>query len=152
MGTFSPTPKDIERNWYVIDMAKLSPDLTLGRVASLTAHYLRGKHKPTYAPHMDMGDNMVVINIKKLNFKGGNKGEQKQYYRHSGYPGGLKSVSLNRLMETNPVAVFESAVQGMLPKGPLGRQMFKKLKMYAGDEHPHSAQNPQPLDVEKILS
>jgi len=147
MGTFSPTPSDIERNWYEIDAA----GQTLGRLASLTAHYLRGKHKPTYAPHMDMGDNLVVINLEKITFTGGNKGEQKQYYRHSGYPGGLKSISLNKLMEKNPIEVFESAVKGMLPKGPLGRQMFKKLKMYTGSEHPHSAQNPQPLNVTDIL-
>ncbi len=135
MKTYSTKASDIEREWHVIDAS----GKTLGRLASEVARLLRGKHKPIYVPHLDTGDYVIVINADKVRVTG-NKAKQKLYYRHSGYPGGLKSTSLAEMMESHPTRVIEHAVKGMLPKNPLGRAMFKKLKVYAGPNHPHQAQ------------
>lgn len=135
MKTYSTKASDIKREWHVIDAsAKI-----LGRLASEVAQLLRGKYKPIYSPHLDTGDYVIVINAQKVRVTG-KKAKQKLYYRHSGYPGGLKSVSLAKMMEAHPTRVIEHAVRGMLPKGPLGRAMFKKLKVYPGPDHPHQAQ------------
>jgi large subunit ribosomal protein L13 len=135
MKTYSTKASDIKREWHVIDAS----GQTLGRLASEVARLLRGKHKPIYVPHLDTGDYVIVINADKIRVTG-NKVEQKLYYRHSGYPGALKSTSLAEMMKTQPTRVIEHAVRGMLPKNPLGRAMFKKLKVYAGPNHPHQAQ------------
>ena len=135
MKTYSPKAKDIEREWWVIDVA----DKTLGKIATQVANLLMGKHKPIYAPHIDTGDYVVVINAAKVKVTG-KKAEQKIYYRHSGYPGGLKSRRFEELFSKDPVLVIELAVKGMLPHNRLGRSMFKKLKVYPGNEHPHQAQ------------
>jgi len=143
--TYSPKPDDIERSWFVVD----AEGATLGRLASEIALILRGKNKPIFAPHMDVGDHVIVINADKVVVTG-NKEEDKIYFRHSGFPGGLREVSLGQLRSTYPQRIIESAVRGMLPKNRLGRQMFKKLKVYAGPEHPHTAQKPQPLELGKV--
>ena len=135
MKTYSPKAKDIEREWWVIDAA----DKALGRLAAQVANLLMGKHKPIYAPHIDTGDYVVVINAAKVKVTG-KKAEQKIYYRHSGYPGGLKSPSFKEVFSRKPARVVELAVKGMLPSNRLGRTMFKKLKVYPGNEHPHQAQ------------
>jgi large subunit ribosomal protein L13 len=135
MGTYSTKASDIERKWWVIDAS----GRTLGRLASEVASLLKGKHKPVYSPHLDVGDYVIVINAAEVRVTG-NKLTQKFYYRHSGYPGGLKSISLGRMMETHPTRVVEHAVKGMLPHNRLGAAMFKKLKVYPGAEHPHKAQ------------
>lgn len=135
MKTYSTKASDITREWHVIDASAK----TLGRLASEVAQLLRGKYKPIYSPHLDTGDYVIVINAQKVRVTG-KKAKQKLYYHHSGYPGGLKSVSLAKMMETHPTRVIEHAVRGMLPKGPLGRAMFKKLKVYPGPDHPHQAQ------------
>lgn len=142
MKTISAKPETVKRDWYVVDAA----GKTLGRMAAEIAHRLRGKHKPEYTPHVDTGDYIVVINASQVRVTG-NKGRDKLYHRHTGYPGGLKSVSFNQLMEKAPERTIESAVKGMLPRGPLGRAMFRKLKVYAGNEHPHAAQQPQELNI-----
>ena len=142
MKTFSPTPTDINRQWYVVD----AQDQVLGRLASQIAHRLRGKHKPEFAPHMDLGDFIVVVNCDKVKVTG-KKMQDKKYYRHSGWVGGLKTTSLADVMADKPERVLMAAVRGMLPKNRLGRAMLKKLKIYAGAEHPHAAQNPQPLTL-----
>ena len=142
MKTFSPTPKDINRQWYVVD----AQDLVLGRLASQIAHRLRGKHKPEFAPHIDLGDFIVVVNCDKVKVTG-KKMQDKKYYRHSGWVGGLKTTVLSDMMAEKPERVLMAAVRGMLPKNRLGRAMLKKLKIYAGAEHPHAAQNPQPLTL-----
>jgi large subunit ribosomal protein L13 len=142
MKTYSPKPEHIERRWYVIDAG----GHVLGRVASEVATILRGKHKPMYAPHMDTGDHVVVINADKVELTG-NKGEDKYAYRHSGYPGGITGVKYKDLMATRPVAAVEKAVRGMLPKNSLGRQMIKKLHVVPGPEHPHAAQAPVALGL-----
>ena len=142
MKTFSPTPKDINREWYVVDAA----DQVLGRLATQIAHRLRGKHKPEFAPHMDNGDFIVVVNCEKIRVTG-NKLADKMYYRHSGYVGGLKETNLETLLATKPHLVLMHAVKGMLPKNRLGRAMLTKLRIYPGAEHPHEAQAPQPLSV-----
>lgn len=142
MKTISAKPETVKRDWYVVDAA----GKTLGRMAAEIAHRLRGKHKPEYTPHVDTGDYIVVINASQVRVTG-NKGRNKLYHRHTGYPGGLKSVSFNQLMEKAPERTIESAVKGMLPRGPLGRAMFRKLKVYAGNEHPHAAQQPQELNI-----
>ena len=134
----------IDRNWYVVDAS----DKILGRLASEIATRLRGKHKPEYTPHADTGDFIVVVNVEKLAVTG-NKRNDKMYYRHSGYPGGLKSQNLDDMQQKHPARVLEIAIKGMLPKGPLGRQMFRKLKVYAGESHPHAAQ--QPIDITKEI-
>ncbi len=139
MRTFTPKPADIQRQWHVID----ADGAVLGRLATETATLLRGKHKPIYAPHVDTGDHVIVINAEKIATTP-RKLRDKSYHRHSGYPGGLKSENLQTLLGRDPERVIRLAVKGMLPKGPLGRQMLKKLKVYAGPNHPHQAQQPTP--------
>jgi len=140
MKTFSPTPKDISRNWFVVDAS----DKILGRLASAVAVRLRGKHKVEYAPHMDTGDFIVVVNAAKIQTTG-RKLDQKKYYRHSGWIGGLKETCLRDMLAKKPEEVIRKAVRGMLPKNRLGRAMLKKLKVYAGENHPHEAQKPETL-------
>jgi large subunit ribosomal protein L13 len=142
MKTFTATPADIRRDWYLVDAS----GKTLGRLASEIARRLRGKHKPEYTPHMDMGDYIVVINAKEIRVSG-NKAKDKLYYSHSGFPGGIKVTSFEQLVETKPERIIEKAVKGMLPKGPLGRSMFRKLRVYSGAEHNHTAQQPKALDI-----
>ena len=142
MKTYTATPSTIKRDWYVID----ATDQVLGRLATTVAHRLRGKHKPQYTPHMDTGDYIVVVNAEKVRVTG-NKFTDKMYHRHSGYPGGLKSISFDKLQARDPESIIETAVKGMLPKGPLGRDMFRKLKVYAGPEHKHTAQQPIQLEL-----
>ena len=142
MKTFSAKPNDVTRDWFVVDAA----DKTLCRLASEIAHRLRGKHKPEYTPHVDTGDYIVVVNAEKIRVTG-KKTTDKMYHHHTGYPGGLKSMSFEKLIDKAPERVIQSAVKGMLPKNPLGRAMFKKLKVYAGAEHPHTAQQPIELNI-----
>lgn len=142
MKTYVTKPADIERAWYVVD----AEGQTLGRLASGIATVLRGKHKPIYSPSVDCGDFVVVINADKIAVTG-NRMDQKKYYRHSLYIGGLSEITLRDQLQKHPERVVESAVRGMLPKNTLGRKMFKKLKVYAGNEHPHEAQQPQPLEL-----
>jgi large subunit ribosomal protein L13 len=142
MGTFTAKPQTVERGWYVID----ADGRTLGRLATEIARRLRGKHKPEYTPHVDTGDYIIVVNAEKVAVTGA-KREQKTYYRHSGYPGGIKSMTFDKMIERWPTRVIEHAVKGMLPKGPLGRAMYRKLKVYAGPEHKHAAQQPKTLAV-----
>ena len=139
--TYVTKPEDIERNWYVVDAS----GQTLGRLASEVAQIIRGKHKPIYSPSTDVGDYVIVVNAEKIHVTG-RKEEQKMYYRHSGYPSGMKEMTLGRMLEEHPTRVIEHAVKGMLPKTKLGRKMIKKLKVYAGSEHPHQAQRPEPLE------
>lgn len=143
MRTFTPKPADIQRVWYEVD----ADGAVLGRLATEVAQVLRGKHKPIFAPHVDTGDHVVVVNASKLRMTS-DKAEKKMYYRHSGYPGGLSSRSYAELLANNPEDTFRRAVKGMLPKGPLGRAMLRKLKVYAGPTHPHAAQMPKPLPVD----
>ncbi len=145
MRTFSPKDSDITRQWHVIDAS----GVVLGRLASQAAVLLRGKHKPIFAPHVDTGDFVIIINADKVALSG-NKLEQKQAYRHSGYPGGLRSVSYGELMEKHPERVVEKAVRGMLPKNSLGRKTLRKLKVYAGPDHPHQAQQPMPFEITQV--
>jgi large subunit ribosomal protein L13 len=140
--TYSPKSSDIQRAWYVVD----AEGKVLGRVATEVARVLRGKHKPTFAPHLDTGDHVIIINAGKVVLTAG-KAERKEVFRHSGYPGGLKRRSYGDLLARHPEEAVRRSVRGMLPKNRLGRQMIKKLKVYAGPSHPHSAQQPQPLDV-----
>ncbi|MFQ5522446.1 MAG: 50S ribosomal protein L13 [Acidimicrobiia bacterium] len=140
--TYSPKPSDIERQWHVVDAA----NLPLGRLASEVAQILRGKHKPIYSPHIDCGDFVIVVNADKVAVTSG-KSKNKIYYRHSGYPGGIKAETFESLRDRRPEAIVERAVRGMLPKNRLGRKMIKKLKVYAGPDHPHQAQKPQPLEL-----
>ena len=142
MKTFSAKAEQVQRDWYVVDAA----EKTLGRLASEIAHRLRGKHKAEYTPHVDTGDYIVVINAEKIQVTGA-KATDKMYHHHTGYPGGLKSISFEKMIEKTPERVIQSAVKGMLPRNPLGRAMFKKLKVYAGDAHPHTAQQPQTLNI-----
>ena len=145
MRTFSPKPGDVQRTWHVIDAS----DVVLGRLASHAATLLRGKHKPIFAPHVDTGDFVIIVNASKVAMSG-NKREQKMAYRHSGYPGGLKRVPYSELLEKRPDRAVERAVRGMLPKNRIGRQMLKKLKVYAGPEHPHAAQRPTPFEITQV--
>lgn len=142
MKTFSARAENVNHDWFVVDAS----DKTLGRLASEIAHRLRGKHKAEYTPHVDTGDYIVVINAEKVRVSGA-KTTDKIYHHHTGYPGGLKSISFEKLIDKAPERVLQGAVRGMLPRNPLGRAMFKKLKVYAGDEHPHTAQQPQVLNV-----
>ncbi|HET7307736.1 MAG TPA: 50S ribosomal protein L13 [Gammaproteobacteria bacterium] len=142
MTTFSAKPAEVRRDWYVVDAA----GKTLGRLSTEIARRLRGKHKPVYTPHVDTGDYIVVVNAEKVHVTG-NKRADKMYYHHTGYIGHMKSISLEKLLAKAPERVIEEAVRGMLPKNPLGRAMFKKLKVYAGSEHKHTAQQPQPLEI-----
>jgi large subunit ribosomal protein L13 len=143
--TYTPKPGDVQRQWHVID----ATDVVLGRLASQVAVLLRGKHKPTFAPHVDTGDFVVVINADKVALTG-NKLEQKKAYRHSGYPGGLRSQSYVELLEKHPTKAVEKAVRGMLPKNSIARAQITKLKVYAGPEHPHQAQQPQPFEITQV--
>ncbi len=142
MKTISAKSETVQRDWYIID----AEGKTLGRMASEIAHRLRGKHKPEFTPHVDTGDYIVVINAAKVHVTG-RKATDKIYHRHTGYPGGLKSASFEKLIAKSPESPIQKAVKGMLPRGPLGRAMFKKLKVYGGSEHPHAAQQPQELNV-----
>lgn len=142
MKTYSAKAEDVARDWYVVDAA----DMTLGRLASAIAHRLRGKHKAEFTPHVDTGDYIVVVNAEKVKVTGA-KTTDKMYHHHTGYPGGLKSISFEKLIDKAPERVIQGAVKGMLPRNPLGRAMFKKLKVYAGSEHPHAAQQPQALNI-----
>ncbi len=142
MKTFSAKPETVTHNWFVVD----ADGKTLGRLATEIASRLRGKHKPEYTPHVDTGDYIVVVNAEKISVTG-NKRSDKMYYRHSGYPGGLRSKSFEGMIEYSPERVIELAVKGMLPKNPLGRAMYRKLKVYAGNEHPHSSQQPAELQL-----
>jgi large subunit ribosomal protein L13 len=143
--TFSPKDSDITRQWHVIDAS----DVVLGRLASQAAVLLRGKHKPIFAPHVDTGDFVIVINADKIALTG-NKLEQKRAYRHSGYPGGLRAIGYAELMEKHPERAVEKAVRGMLPKNSLGRKTLRKLKVYAGPDHPHQAQQPVPFEITQV--
>ena len=142
MKTISANPETVKRDWYVVDAS----DKTLGRLASEIAHRLRGKHKPEFTPHVDCGDYIVVTNAEKVRVTG-NKAKNKMYYRHTGYIGGIKEISFEKLIDHAPERALQFAVKGMLPRGPLGRAMFKKLKVYAGEQHPHAAQQPQELNI-----
>ncbi|NRA21784.1 MAG: 50S ribosomal protein L13 [Oceanospirillaceae bacterium] len=142
MKTFVAKPAEVKRDWYVID----AEGKTLGRMATEIARRLRGKHKPEFTPHVDTGDYIVVVNAEKIHVTG-NKRKDKIYYRHTGYPGGLKQANFEIMITNFPERVIELAVKGMLPKGPLGRAMYTKLKVYAGAEHPHAAQQPQELKI-----
>ncbi len=145
MRTYSPKPGDVQRQWLVID----ATDVVLGRLATQAATLLRGKHKPVYAPHVDTGDFVIVVNAEKVALTG-NKRETKMAYRHSGFPGGLRGVRYSQLLEKHPEKAVEKAIRGMLPHTTLGRNMLKKLKVYAGPAHPHQAQGPQPFEITQI--
>ncbi|MBC6458561.1 50S ribosomal protein L13 [Actinomadura sp. HBU206391] len=145
MRTYTPKPADVQRQWHVID----ATDVVLGRLASQVAILLRGKHKPIYAPHLDTGDFVIIVNAGKVALSG-NKREQKRAYRHSGYPGGLRSIAYGDLLDKHPERAVEKAIKGMLPKNSLGRKMFGKVKVYAGPEHPHKAQQPVPFEITQI--
>jgi len=142
MKTFSAKPAEVRRDWFVID----ATDKTLGRMATEIARRLRGKHKPEYTPHVDTGDYIVVVNAEKVQVTG-NKPKDKMYHRHTGYPGGLKSMPFEKMIQSHPERLIELTVKGMLPKNPLGRAMLKKLKVFAGPEHNHSAQQPRTLEI-----
>lgn len=142
MKTFVAKPETVKRDWYVVD----AEGKTLGRLATEIARRLRGKHKPEYTPHVDTGDYIVIINAEKVAVTG-NKAQGKMYYSHTGFPGGIKSISFEKLIAKKPEMVIQKAVKGMLPRGPLGRAMFRKLKVYAGTEHNHNAQQPKQLDI-----
>lgn len=143
MKTYSAKPLEVERKWYLID----AEGKTLGRLATLVANILRGKHKPQYTPHIDTGDFVIIVNAEKIQVSG-KKETDKKYYRHTGYPGGLKVTNFQELMTKNPVAAVERAIKGMLPHNTLGQEQFNKLKVYAGSEHPHEAQKPVLYDKE----
>ena len=142
MKTFSAKAHEVRRSWYLVD----ADGKTLGRLASEIASRLRGKHKPEFTPHVDTGDYIVVVNAEKVRVTG-NKAQNKLYHRHSGYIGGIKSTNFEKMIDRHPTRVLESAVRGMLPKNPLGRAMFRKLKVYAGPDHHHTAQQPKPLEL-----
>jgi large subunit ribosomal protein L13 len=145
LRTYSPKPADIQREWLIID----AEDIVLGRLAVTAANLLRGKHKPTFAPHMDMGDFVIIVNAEKVALSG-NKKTTKLAYRHSGYPGGLTATPIGEILEKDARKVIEKAVWGMLPKNRLGRQMLKKLKVYSGPAHPHAAQQAKPFEITQI--
>ena len=145
MRTFSPKPSDVQRQWHLID----ATDVVLGRLAAQTATLLRGKHKPIYAPHVDTGDFVVIVNAGKVALTGA-KRDNKIEYRHSGFPGGLRATSYDELLAKNPRRVVEKAVKGMLPHNTMGRKMLSKLKVYAGPEHPHQAQKPVPFTITQV--
>jgi large subunit ribosomal protein L13 len=142
MKTHTPKAEEIDRQWWVVDAA----DKPLGRLATELARVLRGKHKPIYTPHLDTGDFVVILNAEKVRLTG-NKADQKEYFRHSGYMGGERFIPYKKMLAKHPERIIELAVKGMLPKNALGRDMYRKLKVYAGTEHPHQSQNPQPLEV-----
>ena len=140
--TYTPKKKETAREWFVVD----ATDKVLGRLATEIARILKGKHKPIYSPHLDVGDHVIVINAEKIRVTG-RKAEQKVYYRHTGYPGGIRSTPYSRMLAQHPERILQKAVWGMLPHNTLGRSIFKKLRVYAGDEHRHAAQKPVPLDI-----
>jgi large subunit ribosomal protein L13 len=142
MRTYTPKAEDITRHWWLVD----AEDKPLGRLATEIARVLRGKHKPTFTPHLDVGDHVVVVNAEKIRLTG-RKADQKTYFRHTGYMGHEKHIPFKRVLASHPERIIESAVKGMLPKNALGRSIYKKLKVYAGAEHPHQGQQPEPLDV-----
>lgn len=142
MSTFMAKPEQVERKWYLVDAS----DKTLGRLATKVADILRGKHKPSFTPHIDTGDFVIIINAEKIKLTG-KKWDQKKYYRHSGYPGGIKETTYKDLVKKKPELIIEKAVKGMIPHNKLGRQVIKKLKVYAGSEHPHQAQQPEELEL-----
>ena len=144
MKTFSAKSHEVKRDWFIIDAS----DKVLGRLATEIALRLRGKHKAEYTPHVDTGDYIIVTNAEKVTVTG-RKFKEKMYYNHSGYPGGIKSISFEKLQKKDPARIIERAVKGMLPKNPLGRDMYRKLKVYIGTEHPHAAQQPQPLEIKE---
>ena len=144
MKTFSAKAHEVKRDWFIIDVS----GKILGRVATEIANRLRGKHKAEYTPHVDTGDYIIVTNAEKVAVTG-RKFKEKNYYSHSGFPGGIKSISFDKLQKKDPARIIERAVKGMLPKNPLGREMYRKLKIYVGSEHPHEAQQPQPLDIKE---
>lgn len=144
MKTFSTTPNDIEREWHVVD----AEGQILGRLASQVAAVLRGKHKPYYSPHLDTGDHVVIVNAEKIAVTG-NKMDDKVYQRYTGWPGGVRTATLRERIAKEPEKVLRGAIKGMLPRGPLGRQMLRKLNVYAGPEHPHQAQQPKPMEIEE---
>ncbi|MDF2690637.1 MAG: ribosomal protein [Gammaproteobacteria bacterium] len=143
MKTFSAKNETVKRDWYVVD----ADGVTLGKLAAQVASRLKGKHKPEYTPHVDAGDYIIVLNASKIQVTG-NKAKDKLYYHHTGHPGGIKSISFEKLVQYKPERIIETAVKGMLPNNPLGREMYRKLKVYAGTEHPHAAQQPQKLVIE----
>jgi large subunit ribosomal protein L13 len=142
MSTYMAKNEEVERSWFVVD----AENKTLGRLASKIAQYIRGKHKPTFTPHVDMGDYVIVVNAEKINLTG-NKLDQKKYYKHSNYPGGIKEVTYRELLAKDPEFIIEKAVKGMLPSNKLGRKMIKKLKVYSGANHPHQAQKPEKIEL-----
>ena len=142
MKTFSAKSETVVHDWLLVDAA----DKTLGRIASAIAHRLRGKHKPEFTPHVDTGDYVIVVNAERVRVTG-RKAKDKMYHRHTGYPGGIKSISFEKLIQQAPERALEHAIKGMLPKGPLGRAMYRKLKIYEGDIHPHAAQQPRAVDI-----
>lgn len=144
MSTQAAKKQDVQKTWFVVDLE----NQVLGRAAAKIAHVLRGKHKAIYTPHVDTGDYVIVVNADKVKLTG-NKLADKKYYRHTGYPGGIREITAEKLLETRPEDVIKKAVKGMLPKNPLGRQMFKKLKVYAGGEHPHAAQQPKTMAIQE---
>ena len=144
MKTFSAKTHEVKRDWYVVDAS----EKVLGRLATEIARRLRGKHKAEYTPHVDTGDYIVVTNVEKVAVTG-RKFKEKMYYHHSGFPGGIKEISFDKLQAKNPARILERAVKGMLPKNPLGREMYRKLKIYVGTDHPHAAQQPKQLDIEE---
>ncbi len=144
MKTYSAKPQEVKREWFEID----AEGMVLGRLATKVASVLRGKHKAEYTPHVDTGDYIVITNAEKIKVTG-NKFNDKMYYHHTGHPGGIKSMSFKKLQDKNPVKIIELAVKGMLPKNPLGREMYRKLKVYAGSDHPHTAQQPRKLEIEE---
>jgi large subunit ribosomal protein L13 len=145
MKTYTPKPSEIQRDWYVVD----AEGMILGRLATEVARVLRGKHKPIFAPHVDTGDHVIVVNADKVLMSGNSKAADKRVYRHSGYPGGLKSQSYADLLGRKPAEAVRGTIRGMLPKGPLGRKQLSKLKVYAGPDHPHTAQSPTPLQIKR---
>ena len=145
MKTYTPKASEIQRDWYVVD----AEGIILGRLATEVARVLRGKHKPIFAPHIDTGDHVIIVNAGKVALSGTGKAESKRVYRHSGYPGGIKSDSYAELLHRKPAEAVRRTVKGMLPKGPLGRQQINKLKVYAGPDHPHAAQSPTPLEIKR---
>jgi len=142
MSTYMAKNEEVERSWFVVD----AENKTLGRLASKIAQYIRGKHKPTFTPHVDMGDYVIVVNAEKIHLSG-NKLDQKKYYKHSNYPGGIKEITYRELLVKDPEFIIEKAVKGMLPSNKLARKMIKKLKVYSGENHPHQAQKPEDLEL-----
>ena len=145
MKTYTPKASEIQREWFVVD----AEGIVLGRLATEVARVLRGKHKPVFAPHIDTGDHVIIVNADKVVMSGNAKAESKRIYRHSGYPGGIKSETYANLLDRRPAEAVRGTVKGMLPKGPLGRQQISKLKVYAGADHPHAAQSPKPLEIKR---